>query len=110
MALLEDSGYFFDTELLMVAKRPSFRTLQVPVRWVDDRASCVRTARMGREDVEDLRRFRRSVAAPTVDDTRMTDEAASKTTAEAFEPQQQSESDISAWGGVSADSTDTRRL
>jgi putative flippase GtrA len=49
---VEDTGWFFDTELLMLAQRDGRRVHEVPVDWVDDpdsRVDVVRTA------VEDLR-------------------------------------------------------
>ena len=37
-----DGGWFFDTELLLLAERGGYRLLEVPVRWVEDRDSRVR--------------------------------------------------------------------
>ena len=33
---VEDTGWFFDTELLVLAQRAGLRTHEVPVDWVDD--------------------------------------------------------------------------
>jgi glycosyltransferase involved in cell wall biosynthesis len=44
---IKDDGWFFDTELLVLAQRQGMRILEVPVRWVDDpdsRVKIVRTA------------------------------------------------------------------
>ncbi|RLL67468.1 bifunctional glycosyltransferase family 2/GtrA family protein [Streptomyces sp. Z26] len=52
LPLVEDTGWFFDTELLVLAERAGLRVHEVPVDWVDDpdsRVDLVRTA------VEDLR-------------------------------------------------------
>jgi putative flippase GtrA len=36
MPLVEDDGWFFDTELLLIAERNSLRIHEVPVDWIDD--------------------------------------------------------------------------
>jgi len=44
---VEDNGWFFDTELLVLAEREGFRTHEVPVDWSDDpdsRVDIVKTA------------------------------------------------------------------
>jgi putative flippase GtrA len=59
---VRDDGWFFDTELLVLAQRRGLRIHEVPVDWVDDpdsRVAIVRTA------VEDLRGVARlAVAGP----------------------------------------------
>jgi putative flippase GtrA len=48
LPLVEDDGWFFDTELLFLAERTGLRIHEVPVDWVDDpdsRVDIVRTAR-----------------------------------------------------------------
>jgi hypothetical protein len=60
---VRDGGWFFDTELLVLAQRRGLRIHEVPVDWVDDpdsRVALVRTA------VEDLRGVARLVAAGRV--------------------------------------------
>ncbi len=57
---IEDDGWFFDTELLVLAQRKGLRIHEVPVDWVDDpdsRVEIVRTA------VDDLRGIVRLLAA-----------------------------------------------
>src|SRR3954453_15135711 len=47
LPLVEDTGWFFDTELLVLAERAGLRIHEVPVDWVDpdSRVDLVRTAR-----------------------------------------------------------------
>jgi putative flippase GtrA len=60
---VEDDGWFFDTELLVLAQRRGLRIHEVPVDWVDDpdsRVDIVRTA------IDDLRGVVRLMAATRV--------------------------------------------
>ena len=60
---LRDDGWFFDTELLVLAERRGLRIHEVPVDWVDDpdsRVEIVRTA------IDDLRGVARLAAASRV--------------------------------------------
>ncbi len=61
LPLVKDNGWFFDTELLVLAERLGYRTMDVPVRWVDDRDSRVKIFRTAWEDLKGLRRLRRSL-------------------------------------------------
>ena len=60
---IRDDGWFFDTELLVLAQRRGMRIHEVPVDWVDDpdsRVDIVRTA------IEDLKGVARLAAASQV--------------------------------------------
>ncbi len=64
--MVEDEGWFFDTELLVLAERHGLRVHEVPVDWVEDPDSRVRLLRTAWEDLKGIRRMRRdrSVTAP----------------------------------------------
>src|SRR3954471_17851614 len=57
---VRDDGWFFDTELLVLAQRRGLRIHEVPVDWVDDPDSRVRIVRTA---VDDLRGVARLAAA-----------------------------------------------
>jgi putative flippase GtrA len=48
---VQDEGWFFDTELLLLAERNGLRIHQVPVDWVDDADSRVHVARTALDDL-----------------------------------------------------------
>jgi glycosyltransferase involved in cell wall biosynthesis len=58
--LVEDDGWFFDTELLVRAERAGLRIHEVPVHWVDDPDSRVRIVRTALDDLRGIHRLRRS--------------------------------------------------
>src|SRR5439155_13572201 len=60
---VRDDGWFFDTELLVLAQRRGLRIHEVPVDWVDDPDSRVRIVRTA---LDDLRGVARLVAAAPV--------------------------------------------
>ena len=63
LTAVRDDGWFFDTELLVLAQRRGMRIHEVPVDWVDDpdsRVDVVRTA------LDDLRGIARLLAASQV--------------------------------------------
>jgi glycosyltransferase involved in cell wall biosynthesis/putative flippase GtrA len=55
--LVEDDGWFFDTELLVLAERSGLRIHEVPVDWTDDPDSRVDVAATVRDDLRGLRRL-----------------------------------------------------
>jgi glycosyltransferase involved in cell wall biosynthesis len=61
---VRDDGWFFDTELLVVAQRRGLRIHEVPVDWVDDPDSRVRIIRTALEDLRGVARL--MAAAPIV--------------------------------------------
>jgi putative flippase GtrA len=65
LPLVEDDGWFFDTELLVVAERNGLRIHEVPVDWVDDPDSRVDVVRTARADLNGIARMlRRLIADP----------------------------------------------
>ncbi len=60
---VRDDGWFFDTELLVLAQRRGLRIHEVPVDWVDDPDSRVRIVRTA---IEDLRGVTRLAAASSL--------------------------------------------
>jgi len=60
LPLIEDEGWFFDTELLYLAQRNGFSIREIPVRWVDDDSdSRVNITRTVSADVKGIARLRR---------------------------------------------------
>lgn len=76
LPLVKDTGWFFDTELLVLAERFGYRIMDVPVRWVDDPDGCVKIFRTAWEDVKGLRRLRRSRTKQSKVHTRTANDAA----------------------------------
>lgn len=61
---VQSDGWFFDTELLLLAERAGYRIAQVPVYWIEDRDSRVRIGRTVAEYLREIWRLRRTVGAP----------------------------------------------
>ena len=57
LPLVEDTSWFFDTELLVLAERAGLRIHEVPVDWVDDPDSRVDVWRTARDDVRGIARL-----------------------------------------------------
>jgi glycosyltransferase involved in cell wall biosynthesis/putative flippase GtrA len=57
LPLVEDTGWFFDTELLVLAERAGLRIHEVPVDWTDDEDSRVDIWRTARDDVRGIARL-----------------------------------------------------
>ncbi|MFJ3724710.1 glycosyltransferase [Streptomyces sp. NPDC090045] len=62
LPLVEDTGWFFDTELLVLAERAGLRIHEVPVDWVDDPDSTVHIVRTATEDLKGMWRVGRALA------------------------------------------------
>jgi putative flippase GtrA len=66
LPLVEDTGWFFDTELLVIAERAGLRIHEVPVDWVDDPDSRVDIAATALADLRGIWRVGRALAAGTL--------------------------------------------
>ena len=55
---VKDQGWFFDSELLILAEKGGFRIKDVPVEWVDDPDSRVNVVKTARDDLKGLLRLR----------------------------------------------------
>lgn len=62
LPLVEDDGWFFDTELLTLAERAGLRIHEVPVDWVDDPDSRVDIVSTARDDLRGIARLMRGFA------------------------------------------------
>src|SRR5436309_12285285 len=58
LPLVEDTGWFFDTELLWLARRVGLRVHEVPVDWIDDPDSRVNISATVRADLAGIIRLR----------------------------------------------------
>jgi glycosyltransferase involved in cell wall biosynthesis len=63
LPLVEDTGWFFDTELLIVGERAGLRIHEVPVDWIDDEHSSVDVVATAAADLRGLMRVTRSILA-----------------------------------------------
>lgn len=62
LPLIEDDGWFFDTELLVLAEHNGLRIHEVPVDWVDDLDSRVDILRTAADDLRGVGRMLRRFA------------------------------------------------
>ncbi len=61
LPMVEDTGWFFDTEMLVLAERAGLRIHEVPVDWVDDPDSRVDIVRTAVEDLKGVWRVGRAL-------------------------------------------------
>ncbi|SED46214.1 GtrA-like protein [Streptomyces sp. 3213] len=66
LPLVEDTGWFFDTELLVIAERAGLRIHEVPVDWVDDPDSRVDLLATALADLRGIARIGRALARGTL--------------------------------------------
>jgi len=59
LPLVQDTGWFWDTELLLLAARGGWRVTFVPVRWLEDTDSRVKIVSTVSKDMKGLLRMRR---------------------------------------------------
>ena len=62
LPLVEDAGWFFDTELLVLAERAGLRIHEVPVDWIDDPDSRVDIVQTAKADLAGIVRMLRAFA------------------------------------------------
>ena len=55
---VQDQGWFFDTELLILAEKRAFRIMDIPVTWTDDPDTRVKVVRTALDDLKGLLRLR----------------------------------------------------
>ncbi|MEV0176813.1 glycosyltransferase [Streptomyces sp. NPDC050803] len=66
LPLVQDSGWFFDTELLVIAERAGLRIHEVPVDWVDDPDSRVDLLATALADLRGIARIGGALARGTL--------------------------------------------
>nr|WP_202451139.1 glycosyltransferase [Streptomyces sp. SID4948] len=62
LPMVEDTGWFFDTEMLVLAERAGLRIHEIPVDWVDDPDSSVDLVRTAADDLRGVVRIGRALA------------------------------------------------
>jgi putative flippase GtrA len=66
LPLTADTGWFFDTELLVLAERAGLRIHEVPVDWIDDADSRVRVVATAMADLRGIVRLGTGLARGTI--------------------------------------------
>ncbi|MET3140372.1 UNVERIFIED_ORG: glycosyltransferase involved in cell wall biosynthesis [Arthrobacter sp. UYEF2] len=63
---VEDNGWFFDTELLIIAERSGLRIHEIPVDWIDDPDSRVDIKRTAYDDIRGMVRVASSLVRGSI--------------------------------------------
>lgn len=74
LPLVEDTNWFFDTELLVLAQQAGLRIHEVPVDWTDDPGTTVNIVATAREDLLGIARLSRALVRGTLPLQRVRDE------------------------------------
>ncbi|MFC4505651.1 MULTISPECIES: glycosyltransferase [Streptomyces] len=72
LPLVEDTGWFFDTEMLVLAERAGLRIHEVPVDWVDDPDSTVHIVKTATDDLKGVWRVGKALATGSLSLDRLT--------------------------------------
>ncbi|MFJ4523920.1 glycosyltransferase [Streptomyces sp. NPDC088810] len=72
LPLVEDTGWFFDTEMLVLAERAGLRIHEVPVDWVDDPDSTVHIVKTATDDLKGVWRVGKALATGSLPLDRLT--------------------------------------
>jgi putative flippase GtrA len=72
LPLVEDTGWFFDTEMLVLAERAGLRIHEVPVDWVDDPDSTVHIVKTATDDLRGVWRIGKALATGSLPLDRLT--------------------------------------
>ncbi len=60
LPFVQDNGWFFDTELLLIAEKSGYRIYEEPVTWIDNPGSTVRVLKTAQGDLAGLWRMFRT--------------------------------------------------
>lgn len=68
LPLVQDTNWFWDTELLVLSHAQNLRILEVPVTWVEDAGTTVNIPQTVRQDLAGIRRMRRQLREDGADE------------------------------------------